>query len=54
MLDISAAREVFLNHHISDIGFLHTTHNIADGLKNAIDQAVLCKVSIQGCIKPKL
>ena len=50
MTDISAAREGFKTHYISDIGFVH----IADGLTKAMGQAALRQVLQQGYIKPKV
>eukprot|EP00171_Calliarthron_tuberculosum_P000537 IDg537t1 len=44
MLDIAAAREGFRNKTISDIGFVRSSSNIADGLTKAMSQAALQSV----------
>lgn len=41
MLDIAAAREGFRDKVISDIGFVRSSHNIADGLTKSMSQAAL-------------
>lgn len=41
MLDIAAAREGFCDKTISDIGFVRSNHNIADGLTKSMSQASL-------------
>ena len=62
MLDIAAAREGFRDHVISDIGFVRSNHNLADGLTKHMSQASLiqamrsCHVDInpeQWIIRPK-
>lgn len=44
MLDIAAAREGFKNKTISDIGFVRSSKNIADGLTKHMSQAVLRQI----------
>ena len=41
MLDIAAAREGFKDKTISDIGFVRSSQNIADGLTKAMQQRAL-------------
>ena len=41
MLDIAAAREGFQNMTISDIGFVRSSSNVADGLAKQMNQAML-------------
>ena len=41
MLDIAVAREGFRNKFISDIGFIRSSKNIADGLTKSMSQAAL-------------
>lgn len=41
MLDIAAAREGFRDHLISDIGFIRSTKNVADGLTKPMSQQSL-------------
>ena len=54
MLDIAAAREGFLKHEISDIGFVRTKFNLADGLTKRMQQSALRKVLSEGRIHPKV
>lgn len=44
MLDIAAAREGFKNGVISDIGFVRSSYNIADGLTKSMQQKALQEV----------
>ena len=44
MLDIAAAREGFKNRVISDIGFVRSSYNIADGLTKSMQQRALQQV----------
>eukprot|EP00171_Calliarthron_tuberculosum_P020652 IDg20652t1 len=44
MLDIAAAREGFCNRIISDIGFVRSKANLADGLTKSMSQAALQRV----------
>ena len=44
MLDVASAREGFIKHEISDIGFGRTSNNLADGLTKEIPQAALRQV----------
>jgi len=48
MLDIAAAREGFRDHVISDIGFVRSAHNLADGLTKPMQQAALQRVIRSG------
>jgi len=48
MLDIAAAREGFRDRVISDIGFVRSTHNLADGLTKPMQQAALQAVLKSG------
>ncbi len=41
MLDVAAAREGFQSKLISDIGFVRSSHNLADGLTKPIQQSAL-------------
>ena len=41
MLEIAAAREGFRNKVISDIGFVRSKSNFADGLKKSMSKATL-------------
>lgn len=41
MLDIAAAREGFWKHEISDIGFVRSNNNLADGLTKSMKQEAL-------------
>ena len=50
MLDIAAAREGFRDRVISDIGFVRSSHNLADGLTKPMQQASLQKVLKSGTI----
>ena len=54
MLDIAAAREGFRDNVISDIGFVRSTHNIADGLTNVMSQALLLIVVESGRLQVQL
>lgn len=44
MLDIAAVREAFREKTISDIGFVRSSHNVADGLTNAMSQKLLHQI----------
>ena len=44
MLDIAAAREGFKIKTISDITFIQSSQNIADGLTESMTQAILRKI----------
>lgn len=46
MLDIAAAREGFRDKVISDIGFVRSSKNVADGLTKAMSQAMLQTVIV--------
>jgi len=48
MLDIAAAREGFKSKVISDIGFVRSSNNIADGLTKSMIQAALYQVLSSG------
>lgn len=48
MLDIAAAKEGFKNKTISDIGFVWSSQNIADGLTKSMGQADLRQVIATG------
>ena len=48
MLDIAAAREGFKEKTISDIGFVRSSQNIADGLTKAMQQSALQTVLTNG------
>ena len=48
MLGIAAAREGFRDKVISDIGFIRSSDNVADGLTKAMSQAALCDVLSTG------
>jgi len=50
MLDIAATREGFRNKVISDIGFVRSSNNLADGLTKAMSQAALQQVISTGRI----
>lgn len=50
MLDIAATREGFRNKVISDIGFVRSSKNLADGLTKAMSQAALQHVISTGRI----
>lgn len=41
MLDVASAREGFRRMEISDIGFIRSSHNLADGLIKSMKQAGL-------------
>lgn len=53
MLDIAAAREGFRDKIISDIGFVRSGNNIADGLTKSLSQAVLRDVVTSGHLDVK-
>ena len=44
MIDIAAAREGFKRKEISDIGFVRSSNNIADGLTKAMNQSALLRI----------
>lgn len=48
MLDISAAREGFKDKNISDIGFVRSSQNIADGFTKSMSQASIRQVVATG------
>jgi len=48
MLDIAAAREGFRDKIISDIGFVRSSYNLADGLTKPMQQASLQSVLKSG------
>ena len=48
MLDIAAAREGFRDRIISDIGFVRSSQNLADGLTKSMSQAKLREVLVSG------
>ena len=50
MLDVAAAREGFRDKVISDIGFVRTNHNLADGLTKSTSQAAIQRVLSSGKI----
>ena len=50
MLDIAAAREGFRDKVISDIGFVRSSKNVADGLTKPMSQAVLHRVITTGTL----
>ena len=50
MLDIAAAREGFRDRVISDIGFVRSHDNVADGLTKQMSQAVLKNVISSGTL----
>ena len=49
MLDIAAAREGFRGKVISDIGFMRSSKNIADGLTKSMSQAALEAAYLRKC-----
>ncbi len=51
MLDIAAAREGFRDKVISDIGFVRSSHNLADGLTKSMSQAALQRVVSNGSLR---
>ena len=53
MIDIAAACEGFKDHLISEIGFVRSSSNIADGLTKSISQAALQDVLRTGkyCVR---
>ena len=51
MLDIAAAREGFKEKVISDIGFVRSSRNLADGLTKAMSQAALRQVVKSGFLE---
>lgn len=54
MLDVACAREGFIRHEISDIGFVRTAHNLADGLTKSMRQAFLRDVLDTCRLQPKV
>eukprot|EP00171_Calliarthron_tuberculosum_P016586 IDg16586t1 len=50
MLDIAAAREGFRDKTISDIGFVRSASNLADGLTKPMSQAALQSVVSTGVL----
>ncbi len=48
MLDIAAAREGFRDKLISDIGFVSSSKNLADGLTKSMSQSALQEVVSTG------
>lgn len=53
ILDIAAAREVFLDKGISDIGFVRSGKNVSDGLTKSIIQAILRREVFSGQFEVK-
>lgn len=55
MIDIASAREGFKNRDISDIGFVRSGHNIADGLTKSMNQSslMLCLRSSKLNVNPE-
>lgn len=53
MLDIAAARQGFNNFEISNIGFVRTADNIADGLTKAMNQMALRHVLTSAELRPR-
>jgi len=53
MLDIAAAREGFRDRIISDIGFVRSSDNLADGLTKPMQQAALQRVLQSGKLAPR-
>ena len=53
MLDIAAAREGFRDKIISDIGFICSSSNIADGLTKSMSQAALQAAVSTGMLSVK-
>ena len=51
MLDIAAARESFKSKIISDIGFVRSSTNLADGLTKPMSQANLQDVILVGSLR---
>ena len=51
MLDIAAARQGFKNKVISDIGFVRSSKNVADGLTKPMSQAMLHEILHTGTIQ---
>lgn len=49
MLDIAAARKGFKNKTISDIGFVRSSQNIADGLTKSMAKATVRETIDTGC-----
>ncbi len=52
MLKIAAAREGFRDKVISDIGFVRSSQNLADGLTKPMDRAALREVVSTGQLHP--
>lgn len=50
MLDIAAAREAFQDQTISNIGFVRSSKNIADGLTKPMQQATLRDAVSEGVL----
>lgn len=44
MLDINAARQAYLSKEISNIGFVRSSDNLADGLTKEKMQGALCQL----------
>ncbi|CAN8072966.1 unnamed protein product [Agarophyton chilense] len=53
MLDIAAARQGFKTKAISDIGFVRSSHNVADGLTKTMHQAALKNILRTGSLQIK-
>ena len=51
MLDIAAAREGFRNKVISDIGFVRSSKNVADGLTKSMSQSLMQRVIRAGTLE---
>lgn len=51
MLDIATARESFKNFDISDIGFVRTADNVADGLTKSMKQTAIRHILSEGRLK---
>jgi hypothetical protein len=54
MLDIACAQDAWTKQDISDIGFIRSAENIADGLTKQMKQASLLKVLDTGQLNVKV
>ena len=54
MIDIAAAREGFTKHEVSDICFVRSEQNIADGFRKRMKQTTLCNMLLTGMFRVKI
>ena len=54
MLDVYAARQAYKEQHISNIDFVRSNHNIADGLTKTMNQEALRNVITTGELSIKV